>query len=121
MGACPAALNVARRVHRCRALQDKFVAIVACSFGLPEFIRFSVRVFLKVGASVRVGACGWTAQMRCGLRAKRRQRSHSWILGMAGLWGFGLGLVSQKLGCWWREQMALCSERGRNLLLKVPD
>lgn len=27
--------------------------------------------------------------------------------------------LSQKLG--WRSQMALCSEGGRNLLLKVPD
>jgi hypothetical protein len=24
---------------------------------------------------------------------------------MAGLWGFGLGLVCQKLGCWWRGTM----------------
>lgn len=29
-------------------------------------------------------------------------------------WGFGLGLVSQKSGCWWRSQMALCSDSLRN-------
>jgi hypothetical protein len=37
-------------------LQDKFAAIVACPFGFPQFLGFGIRVFLKLGASVRVGA-----------------------------------------------------------------
>jgi hypothetical protein len=53
-GGYPAALTVARRVHRCRALQDKFAVVVACTLGFPEFIGFGIRVFLKVGASVGV-------------------------------------------------------------------
>jgi hypothetical protein len=39
-------------------LQDKFAPIVACTLGFPEFIGFGIRVFLKVGASVGVLACG---------------------------------------------------------------
>jgi hypothetical protein len=54
MDACPKVLTVARRVHRCGPLQDKFAVVVARAFGFPEFIRFGVRVFLKVGASVGV-------------------------------------------------------------------
>ena len=62
MDACPAALTVARRVHRCRALQDKFVVVVACPFGFPQFLRLGVGVFSKVGASIGVGACGMHAK-----------------------------------------------------------
>jgi len=39
-------------------LQDKFAVVVARAFGFPEFIRFGVEVFSKVGASVGVGARG---------------------------------------------------------------
>jgi hypothetical protein len=39
-------------------LQDEFAVVVARAFGFPQFIGFGIRVFLKVGASVRVGACG---------------------------------------------------------------
>jgi hypothetical protein len=54
VGGYAAALTVARRVHRCQALQDKFAVVVACTLGFPEFIGFGIRVFLKVGASVGV-------------------------------------------------------------------
>jgi len=39
-------------------LQDEFAVVVACPFGFPQFLRFSVRVFSKVGASIGVRACG---------------------------------------------------------------
>jgi hypothetical protein len=39
-------------------LQDKFAVVVARALGFPEFLRFGVGVFLKVGTSVGVGACG---------------------------------------------------------------
>ncbi len=37
-------------------MHDKFAVIVACTLGFPEFLRFGVGVFLKVGASLVVGA-----------------------------------------------------------------
>jgi len=39
-------------------LQNQFAVVVGRPFGFPQFIRFSVGVFSKVGASVGVGACG---------------------------------------------------------------
>ena len=39
-------------------MQNQFAVVVGSPFGFPQFLRFSVRVFLKVGASVGVGACG---------------------------------------------------------------
>jgi len=39
-------------------LQNQFAVVIACPFGFPQFIGFGIRVFLKVGASVGVGACG---------------------------------------------------------------
>jgi len=39
-------------------LQDKFVAIVACTFGFPQFLWFSIGVFSKVNASISVRTCG---------------------------------------------------------------
>jgi hypothetical protein len=39
-------------------LQDKFAVVVARTFGFPQFLRLSVRVFLKVNASISAGACG---------------------------------------------------------------
>jgi hypothetical protein len=98
-------------------LQDKFATIVACTFGFPEFLGFSVRVFLKVGASVAGEVCG----MDC--------TDEVWVAGLEetaialrdfghGVLGFWFSLPQKRGG---RSQMALCSERGCNLLLKVPD
>jgi hypothetical protein len=39
-------------------LQNQFAVVVGRPFGFPQFLRFSIRVFLKVGASVGVGARG---------------------------------------------------------------
>jgi hypothetical protein len=39
-------------------LQDKFAVVVGRAFGFPQFLRFGVGVFSKVGASVAVGARG---------------------------------------------------------------
>jgi hypothetical protein len=39
-------------------LQNQFAVVIARTFGFPQFIGFGIRVFLKVGASVGVGACG---------------------------------------------------------------
>ena len=93
--------NCCSGVHRCRALQDKFAVVVACTLGFPEFLGFRVRVFLKVGASFRVGACGmhgtdevWVARVEETAIALRE-------FGHGGRVGLGLGLV--KLGWWWRS------------------
>jgi len=40
----------------------------------------------------------------------RIEPTHSWSLGMEDLWGFGLGLASQKSGCWWRSRMPLSAK-----------
>jgi hypothetical protein len=39
-------------------LQNEFAVVVACPFGFPQFIRFGVRVFSKVNASIGVRTCG---------------------------------------------------------------
>jgi hypothetical protein len=39
-------------------LQNQFAVVVACPFGFPQFLRFSVGVFSKVNASISVRACG---------------------------------------------------------------
>ncbi len=100
-------------------LQDKFAAIVACPFGFPQFLRFGVRVFSKVNASVGVGIRGmhgtdevWVAAVEeTAMAPPRLTPTHSGSLGMVGLWSFGLGLVYQKLGCWWRSRNHDCSLR----------
>jgi len=39
-------------------LQNQFAVVVGSPFGFPQFLRFSVRVFSKVNASVCVRARG---------------------------------------------------------------
>jgi hypothetical protein len=39
-------------------LQNQFAVVVARAFGFPQFLQRRVGVFLKIGASVRVGTCG---------------------------------------------------------------
>jgi hypothetical protein len=73
-------------------LQNKFAVVVACPFGFPEFIRFGVGVFLKVGASIGIKACGmhgtdevWVAgKEEAAMATPRLTPTHSGSLGMAG-------------------------------------
>ena len=100
MDGYPAALTVARRVHRCRALQNQFAVVVARPFGFPQFIRFSVRVFSKVNASIGVRACGMHGTDEVWIAAVEETAIALMDFGHGeGVEVLGLGLVSQKLEC----------------------
>jgi len=86
-------------------LQDEFAVVIACPFGFPQFIGFSIRVFSKVNASIGVGASGmdgtdevWVAGQEETAIALR-EFGHG-----GGVEVLGLGLVFQKLRCWWQSQ-----------------
>ena len=64
---------------------------------------------------------GCTAQTKCGLRAYKRQRSHSGILGMAGVLRFWFGFSFSQIGVGGDRKWRCVARVGVTGFLKVPD
>jgi len=65
-------------------LQDKFAVVVARTFGFPQFLRLSVRVFLKVNASISAGACGMDGTDEVWVAGKEETAIALWEFGHSG-------------------------------------